>query len=194
MNTRQTYKGRFLHFVERNAQTVQAEYWLALISFSEASFFILPPDVMLVAILMYGANRWVYFASITTLFSVLGGLFGYFIGRAFFDVFGEWIIQTYSLQNQFVYVSGLYQHNAFVTVFLSAFTPIPYKIFTITAGLFKVNIFTFISASFLGRGLRFFLVALIMKLFGKHFLDLFTKYFNILTILFITVVILVLIF
>ena len=194
MNALRIYKEKTLSFVERNAQTAKAEYWLAITSFSEASFFILPPDVMLVAMLMYGAEKWVRYASLATLFSVFGGLFGYFIGVAFFDVFGDLIIRTYGLQDQFIHVSELYQTNAFVAVFVSAFTPIPYKIFTITAGVFNVSLLVFILASFLGRGLRFFLISFIMKLLGKRFLDVFTRYFNTITLFVVIGVILILIF
>jgi len=189
-----SYKERLFLFIEKNAHTKKAEYWLALISFSEASFFILPPDVMLVAILMYGANRWLYYASFTTFFSVIGGVFGYLIGLMFFDVFGEFIIKTYNLQPQFETVSSLYNNHAFWSVFVSAFTPIPYKIFTITAGLFKISFIQFVVASILGRGMRFFLVGYVMKMFGKKFLDVFTKYFNIITLTIVAIVILILIF
>lgn len=194
MDAINSYKQKLFDFAERNAGTARAKYWLAIVAFSEASFFILPPDVMLVAILMYGTSRWAYYASITTIFSVFGGIFGYAIGYLFFDAFGELIIRAYSLEDEFAKVSILYGENAFWTVFISAFTPIPYKIFTITAGFFKIPLAVFVLASTIGRGARFFIVAFIMKLLGKRFLDVFTKYFNIITITIVAVVILILIF
>ena len=194
MNKLIAYKQRLFDFFAQNAHTKKAEWWLAIVAFTESSFFIVPPDVLLVGILMYGANRWIYYASLTTIFSVLGGILGYLIGFLFFDIFGDIIINTYNLQDEFLKVSNLYQNNAFWAIFVASFTPIPYKIFTITAGLFKISFPVFVMASIVGRGIRFFLVAFIMKLFGKRVLDLFTKYFNIFTICLVVVVILILIF
>lgn len=187
-------KQRALSFIDKYAHTKYADYVLALAAFSEASFFLVPPDVFLIAILMYGANRWFYYATFTTIFSVLGGLFGYLIGFLFFDVAGEFIISTYNLESAFQYVSGLYNSNAFLTVFISAFTPIPYKIFTITAGLFNINLAIFLLASISGRFTRFFLVSYIMKMFNRHVLNIFMRYFNTITILIVAVFLLFLIF
>jgi len=192
--TQEKRTSRTFSFIEKYIHTKYADSLLALVAFSESSFFLVPPDVVLIGILMYGANKWIYYASLTTLFSVLGGLFGYVIGIAFFDVLGEFIINTYNLENAFNTVSDLYNNNAFWTVFVSAFTPIPYKVFTITAGLFKINILTFLIASILGRGIRFFSVAYVMKVFGEKFLKIFMKYFNVITIILVIAVLLLIIF
>ncbi len=181
-----------LLFFEKYAQTKYADWILAGTAFSEASFFLVPPDVFLIGILMYGANRWVYYVSFTTIFSVLGGLFGYLIGALFFDAFGELIINTYNLENAFETVSTLYNNNAFWTVFVSAFTPIPYKVFTITAGLFKINLLVFLLASLFGRATRFFLVAYVMRVFGEKVLRVFMKYFNVITLILVFAVLLLL--
>jgi membrane protein YqaA with SNARE-associated domain len=153
-------------------------WWLGALSFSESSFFPIPPDVMLVAILT-ASRRWAYYALITTAGSVAGGVAGYFIGLFFFDLIGTRIIDFYHLEEQMKTVGDLYAENAFWSIFTAAFTPIPYKVFTISAGFFKIDFLTFVIASVIGRGMRFFVVAYLMKLFGHFMGDLIYKYFNI---------------
>ena len=167
----------------------RAKVWLAIFSFTEASFFVIPPDVFLLAILINNGHRWVYYSTITTIASVLGGMLGYTFGFFFFDFIGEFLINTYHLQSQMAYVSDLFTQNAFWAVFVSAFTPIPYKVFTISAGFFKINVITFFFASLIGRGLRFFAVGYIVKLFGKHMAHYAFKYFNYLTLLILALII-----
>ncbi|MFH0846288.1 MAG: VTT domain-containing protein [Patescibacteria group bacterium] len=165
-----------------------AKLWLAIFSFTEASFFVIPPDVFLLAILINNGSRWIYYSSITTIASVLGGMLGYTFGFFFFDFIGQFLINTYHLQSQMAMVSDLFIDNAFWAVFVSAFTPIPYKVFTISAGFFKINIITFFLASLIGRGLRFFIVGYIVKLFGKHMAHYAFKYFNYLTLLILALI------
>jgi len=167
-------------FVSR-AHGTHAKFWLVLFSFSESSFFVVPPDILLIGILMAGADHWVYYASLTTIASVLGGLFGYIIGYFFFDAIGARIIDFYYLTEKFELVKGLYEGNAFWIIFTAAFTPIPYKIFVLSAGFFKINIIAFLMASLLGRSARFFLVAYLTKLFGNKMSLLFLRYFNLIT-------------
>ncbi|MCX6717153.1 MAG: VTT domain-containing protein, partial [Candidatus Taylorbacteria bacterium] len=135
-------------------------------------------------------DKWIYFASITTVASVLGGLFGYFIGAVFFETVGKWLVSLYHLEKEIETVGLLFNQNAFLSIFTAAFTPIPYKVFTISAGLFSLNIFVFTIASILGRGMRFFAVAYIMRLFGEKISNIVIKYFNISTAIFACVVIL----
>ncbi len=171
-------------FSER-AHGAHARAWLFAVSFSESSFFLVPPDVLLVAILLAGAERWVFYASLTTVASVLGGAFGYVLGAAFFDTVGSRIISLYDLAGAMARVSDLYHANAFWAVFTAAFTPIPYKVFVLAAGFFKVDFLAFMAASLLGRGLRFFAVAFIVRRYGEGILALVMRYFNALTALFI---------
>lgn len=171
-------------FSER-AHGAHARAWLFAVSFSESSFFLVPPDVLLVAILLAGAERWVFYASLTTVASVLGGAFGYVLGAAFFDTVGSRIISLYDLAGAMARVSDLYHANAFWAVFTAAFTPIPYKVFVLAAGFFKIDFFAFMAASLLGRGLRFFAVAFIVRRYGEGILALVMRYFNVLTALFI---------
>ncbi len=187
-NKLQTMKDFLVAWTTRHAEGRNAKWWLFGISFAESSFFPIPPDVLLVAILMTrGRVRAFYYASITTLGSVLGGLFGYAIGYFFFQTVGVWVVSTYGLETQMITVQKHFVANAFFAIFVAAFTPIPYKVFTIAAGLFGVSIPVFIIASVLGRGMRFFAVAAIMRYFGGHIARAFYRYFNILSLLFVFV-------
>ncbi len=181
-------KDSLVAWTTRHAEGKNAKWWLFGISFTESSFFPIPPDVLLVAILMTSERvRAFYYASITTLGSVLGGLFGYAIGYFFFQTVGVWVVSTYGLETQMITVQKLFVDNTFFAIFVAAFTPIPYKVFTIAAGLFGVSIPVFIIASVLGRGMRFFAVAAIMRYFGGHIARAFYRYFNILSLLFVFV-------
>jgi membrane protein YqaA with SNARE-associated domain len=151
---------------------------LFFIAFAESSFFPVPPDILLIAILAASARKWWYFALVTTVGSVLGGFFGYVIGWSFFELIGVKIVALYHLEDVVSSIALKYSNNAFFTVFLAAFTPIPYKVITISAGLFKISFLSFFAASLFGRGLRFFGVALFFRLFGKHFGHIIEKYFN----------------
>ena len=163
----------------------RATFWLIVLSFSEASFFLIPPDVLLVTILAVSVERWIFYSSLTTIFSVLGGIAGYLIGAFFFDIVGQSLIDFYGLQEQVLYVSEKFNEGAFWAIFLSALTPIPYKVFTISAGFFKIDFIVFMVASILGRGIRFFAVGYIMKRHGKAIMGYVFKYFDILSVIII---------
>lgn len=181
----QTLKEGMSAWAVRHAEGKNARWWLFGLSFAESSFFPIPPDVLLVAILMTRERvRAFYYAAITTAGSVLGGLFGYAIGYFFFQTVGVWLVHTYHLESQIDTVQKLFSDNAFFAIFVAAFTPIPYKVFTIAGGLFGISIPVFIIASILGRGGRFFAVAAVMRYFGGHIARGLYKYFNVLSILF----------
>lgn len=168
----------------------QLPWWLAVISFVESSFFPIPPDPFLLVSTCLKPEKWWRYALAISIASVFGGLLGYVIGYYFFDLFGQKIVSLYSLENQFKQVGELFEQNAFWAIFVSAFTPIPYKIFTIAGGFFRIDIVTFIIASLIGRSMRFFLVAFLAKLFGKTFGKLFLRFIDI--ILIVLVILLVL--
>lgn len=162
-----------------------AGWSLFLVAFIESSVFPVPPDVLLIAILALQSRRWKHFASIALAGSLLGGIAGYFIGFGAFNLFGKKIVEFYHLQSAMEAIGLRYHQNAFLTVFTAAFTPIPYKLITISAGVFKIDFWTFILASIIGRGGRFFGVAFIMKLFGPKVEKVLEKYFNLLSLLFL---------
>lgn len=155
---------------------------LFILAFAESSFFPIPPDVLLIGILAVNSKKWWYYASVCMIGSVLGGMFGYLIGWGFYEAIGQKIVDLYNLQETVDAIGLKYSANAFFTVFTAAFTPIPYKIITITAGLFKISFLQLIIASTIGRGARFFIIAFALKLFGQRFNSLVIKYFNILSL------------
>ena len=167
----------------KHAEGPHAKMWLAAVSFAEASFFPIPPDMLLIAILLTKSKRWFFYATFTTLFSVLGGIFGYFIGVFFFDTVGEFLVSFYHLEHEMFVVSEYFSNNAFVAIFLAAFTPIPFKVFTITAGFCKINLLVLIVASILGRGIRFFVISYMLRKYGKQIGGFVYKYFNIFSLI-----------
>jgi len=172
------YRDSFRDWVLRHSQGAKAKWTLFAVSFSESSFFLVPPDIILLAILVTAPQKYLYYASLTTVASVLGAIFGYIIGFFFFETVGQWLVTVYSLEEQMIYVGELFAQNAFWAIFISAFTPIPYKVFTIGAGFFRIDLFIFIIASFLGRGLRFFIIGLFMNRFGPTMGRVMYRYFN----------------
>ncbi|PIR70494.1 MAG: cytochrome B [Candidatus Niyogibacteria bacterium CG10_big_fil_rev_8_21_14_0_10_42_19] len=157
---------------------------LGVLSFAESSFFPIPPDPLLMILVALRPARWWKYAIITTSASVVGGAFAYFIGFVFYETAGKLIIESYGLTEQVAFVGKYYSDNLFFAVFGAAFTPIPYKVFTISAGLFKTSFWVFMAASFLGRSLRFFLVSLLMYVFGLKMEKFIKKYFGILSLMF----------
>lgn len=182
----QTLKESLVSWTERHAGGKHMKAWLFGISFAESSFFPIPPDVLLIAVLTTQERvRAFWYAGLTTLGSVLGGVLGYALGFFFFQTIGVWLVSTYHLEGYMATVQTLFAANAFWAIFTAAFTPIPYKIFTISAGLFAINLPVFILASILGRGMRFFAVAGVMKYFSEPAIRLFYKYFNTATLIFV---------
>ncbi|MCU0652218.1 MAG: DedA family protein [Candidatus Omnitrophica bacterium] len=171
------------------AKTKYATWALFAVAFIESSFFPIPPDVLLVAMVSAERKKWIWHATVCTLGSVLGALFGYLIGWAFYETLGKFIINTYHMQAVVELVGRKYQENAFLTVFTAAFSPIPYKAITITAGIFRISLFTLVIASIIGRTGRFFLVAGALRIFGKKIQDKIEKYFDLFSIVFLILLI-----
>ena len=170
-----------------------AAWALFLIAVAEASFFPVPPDVLLIAVCLATPRRSLWYALIATAGSVSGGLLGYVIGWSVWQGIETWAFTNLSFlgftQGNFVRVQELYRNNAFFALFGAAFSPIPYKVFTIAAGVFGVGIPVFILASSLGRAGRFGLVAAMLWWFGppiKKFID---RYLGWLTLAFVVLLI-----
>jgi membrane protein YqaA with SNARE-associated domain len=150
-----------------------SKYYLAAVSFIESSFFPIPPDVMVIPMVISKKNDFLKIFLITTIFSVLGGIFGYLIGAFFFDL-GMEVLTFYGYENKFFKLkNNLISSEGFYAwlgiLFLAGFTPLPYKVFTIASGLIGFNIFIFILISFISRGLRFFIVSYLSYKFGNIF-------------------------
>ncbi len=163
---------------------------LFFIAFAESSFFPIPPDVLLIALAISASHRSLFYALVCSVGSVLGGMLGYFIGLEFYEFLGHRIIEFYGVSEQFDYVGGRYRENAFLAVVIAGFTPIPYKVFTVAAGLFRIPFFTLVAASVLGRSGRFFLVGGLFRFFGPSIKTLIDRYLNILSILFVILLVL----
>lgn len=159
---------------------------LGLLAFAEASFFPVPPDVLLIALCLAIPKKAYRFALVATLGSVVGGFVGYWLGWSLWDVISPVFYQYVPgfTQEGFAQVKALFDQYDFWTVFAAGFTPIPYKIFTIASGAFQINFPIFAGASLISRGLRFFLVAALFYYFGRPARELIEKYFNLLTFLF----------
>lgn len=158
---------------------------LFVLAFVEASFFFVPPDVLLIALCVGMPRRSLYFAAICTVGSVLGGMFGYVIGYQLYEVIGRPIIEFYNAQEAFQRVGDLYRANLVVALGTAGFTPIPYKVFTIAAGAFSVPFVPFVLISAVSRGARFFLVSGLIRLWGPQIRGFIDRYFNLLTIIFV---------
>lgn len=151
---------------------------LFAIAFIESSFFIIPPDVLLLALCVGSPKRSFRFALICSVGSVLGGMAGYAIGWGAWHIVKDWFIPFVFSQEIFDKVQHLYQGNAFLAILTAAFTPIPYKVFTIAAGVFQVSFWTLVFASLIGRSARFFLVAGMIFMFGAKIKIMIEKYFD----------------
>jgi len=159
----------------------KAEKILALVAFAESSFFPLPPDLLLLPMSLARPLKWIRLALITTLFSVLGGLLGYFIGVFLWETIGQYIIEMYHLEDKYNIFKENYNSKGALIVFIAGFTPIPYKLITIASGGMNLDLIIFLLASILSRGARFFLLTGIIRIFGntaKLFID---KYFSLIT-------------
>jgi len=155
-----------------------SKYYLAIVSFIESSFFPIPPDVMIVPMVISKKNDFLKVFLITTIFSVMGGILGYFIGAFFFE-FGSNIMNFYGYENKLSNIKeNLINSDGFYAwlgiLFLAGFTPLPYKVFTIASGLIGFNLLIFIFISLISRGLRFFIVSYLSYKFG----DLFNKFMD----------------
>ena len=155
------------------ASNKRSNLYLGIVSFVESSFFPIPPDVMIVPMVLAKKDSYLKIFLIATVFSVLGGIFGYLIGHLFIDL-AMHVIEFYSYENKVLKLKmDLSQGSGMMiwlgTLFLAGFTPLPYKVFTITSGLIAFDIFAFIIISFISRGLRFFLVSFLTVKFGEKF-------------------------
>ena len=158
------------------ASNKRSNLYLGIVSFVESSFFPIPPDVMVVPMVLAKKSSYLKIFLIATIFSVLGGIFGYLIGYLFIDL-AMYVIEFYNYENKVLKLKmDLSQGSGMViwlgTLFLAGFTPLPYKVFTITSGLIAFDIFAFIIISFISRGLRFYLVSVFTAKFGEKFVKL----------------------
>ncbi len=171
-----------------------SNYSISVLSFSESIFFPIPPDVLLIPLCLGNRHKSFYFAFLCTISSIIGGIIGYYIGKvlwwndpgieysSFANFFFKYIpgLTTESFNN----IKRLYDDWNFWIIFTAGFTPIPFKLITISSGTFNINFFMFIFASIIGRGTRFFLLASLIWIFGEKIRLFIEKYFNLLALVF----------
>jgi len=174
------------------AETPHAQWALFALAFAASSFFPIPPDVLLIAMALARPRRAFRYAAICAVGSVVGGCLGYAIGRFGMIAVGIPLLDLYGYTEQFHELRLAFAAHGFFWIFVAALTPIPYKVFTIAAGAAypDVTIWVLIAASILGRSLRFFAVAAMLRLFGRSVKRLIERYFNLATLVFVVLLVL----
>lgn len=158
---------RLYNWLMRAVDTPQATKILGTVSFCESSFFPLPPDLMLIPMILANRSKAWQLAFICSITSILGGLFGYALGYFLFESIGQWIISTYNLQASFQAFQSTFQEWGFWIIMMKGLTPIPFKLVTIASGVCELNIWQFLLASIITRTARFYLLAALIWYFGE---------------------------
>jgi membrane protein YqaA with SNARE-associated domain len=157
---------------------------LAFVSFIESSVFPVPPDPLLLALGLSKPNKAILYAVICSAASIAGGLLGYLIGWGIWEIVSDFFLTYLFSLDAFNYVGNKYNENAFLAILGAAFTPIPYKVFTITAGVFKINLAVFMLASSIGRSARFLIEGCLIYFFGEKIRNFIEKYLSWLSLIF----------
>ncbi|QIG79777.1 YqaA family protein [Stakelama tenebrarum] len=176
-------------WVLRLAEHRHANRALFAISFAESSFFPIPPDVMMIPMILAKRERAFRIAALCTLASVLGGIFGYAIGAFLWESVGKWVIDLYHLETKMETLRTLYNEWGAVVTLTAGVTPLPFKLFTIANGVFAFNFPLFVVLAIVGRGIRFFLVAALLKRFGAPVQEFVEKRLNLFGWLFVVLLI-----
>lgn len=166
-----------------------AVWWLAFFSFIESSFFPIPPHPLLGLMCLAEPKKALRFATVCTLASVAGGLFGYAIGYFLYEAIGAWIIGILGLTESFPVAACYIREQGALAVFFAAGTPVPFKLMTITAGFIEMNLITFTLAALAGRALIFMLVGVLFQVFGAPIKAIIDKYLGWVTTLFVVLVV-----
>jgi len=165
-------------WIQSKAHSKDGELWLAVLSFTESSVFILLPELLLVPMVSLAPVRLWRLVTITVVASLLGALFGYVIGAGLYESIGRPIVALYGLEETLATVEAGLKDTLVLTVFIAAFTPIPYKIVTIGAGIFEAPLIPFLLVSFIGRGLRYVIIGWIFARFGEVLGGIILKHFT----------------
>jgi membrane protein YqaA with SNARE-associated domain len=172
MSWSQSLSKRFMHY----AGSPKAPWALAMISFTESSFLPIPPDFLMVPMMLKDRQKIFWYAFIATITSVIGGLLGYAIGYFLFQSLGHWVIETYHLHGAFERFQTEFQRWGFYLILAKGLTPIPYKVVTIASGMAHLNIAQFVGASIVARATRFYAIGIIIWFFGDRARDFFEKH------------------
>jgi membrane protein YqaA with SNARE-associated domain len=166
-----------------------AQFWLAFFCFIEASFFPIPPHPLLGLMCLAEPNKALRFGVIATLASVAGGLFGYLIGAVLYDSVGQWLLAAIGLAEKFPVAACHLKQYDWEAIIIAGATPVPFKLLTITAGFVGMNLVTFVGASLIGRGMIFFTVGVLFRIFGAPIKSFIDRYLGLVTIAFAALVI-----
>jgi membrane protein YqaA with SNARE-associated domain len=180
---------RLYDWVLSLAHSKHATIALFLLSFAESSFFPIAPDILQIALTLERRNLAWYYATVSSVASVLGGMFGYAIGAMLWPIVSSFFFQYVFDPATFARVESLYRHWDFWAVFIAAFTPVPYKVFTIAGGVFNISLGMFIVASLVGRSARFFIEAILLWGFGVPIKVFIEKYFNLMSLILVALLI-----
>lgn len=175
---------RLYNWVLSWAETPYGPLALFVLAFAESSFFPIPPDPLLMALCLGAIHRSLRFAALCTLASVLGGVFGYYLGFAAYEAIAQPILEMYGKTGTFDEVAARFREQGDLAVLIAAITPIPYKVVTITAGATQMSLGPFVAASVVGRGFRFFALAGLLWWKGEPIAKFIEKYFEILAVVF----------
>ena len=176
---------RLYDWIIRLAGSRQAIPAMGLVAFAESSFFPIPPDVMLVPMVLANREKAFRIALVCTVCSVVGGLLGYAIGYYFFETAGAWVVKTYGLQAGLDKFRDQYAHWGIWVILIKGLTPIPYKLVTIASGAAHFDLFTFVWASIVTRGARFFIVSALLWKYGEPIRAFIEKRLTLVTWLFL---------
>ena len=177
---------KFLDYLSRK----NSWKFLGFLSFIESIFFPIPPDLMLVPMILADRKKTIFLVKITTIFSVIGGIFGYFIGLYFWDVLSPHIFNWLPSFNEYFREFKIkFNEIGWLIIILGGFTPFPFKVITISCGIMQVNLILFVLFSFLSRGLRFALIGFLMFKFGSSIKKIIEEYLMIFTILLLSLII-----
>ena len=175
---------KLYNWVLKWSESKWGAYALFFLAFAESSFFPVPPDVLLLALSVGKPLKSFFYAFICSAGSVLGGILGYFIGLKFMDFIGAHIVSLYGFQGKMDQIGELYRNYDAWAVSIAGFTPIPYKVFTIAAGIFEISLPVFIFASVFSRSTRFFIQGGLIYFFGERIKKFIDDYFNVLAVSF----------
>jgi len=182
---------RYIHSIIKKCGSKKSLTYLKVLSFIESIFFPIPTDVLLAPMVLSKRHNWINIALIASIWSVLGGIVGYFLGFYLFELIEPYLHQL-GKHNQYLIAKSSFKEYGIVFLFISAFTPIPYKIFTITAGVLNYNLLFFIIISFIGRSARFLLVSFICEKYDEQILNMINKYLLYIAIIVLTILVIIL--
>lgn len=175
-------KSKLYQWLMRQATSPSARYVLAAVAFAESSFFPIPPDFMLIPMIIADRTKALLLAIICSASSVAGGVLGYAIGYYFMNTLGLWVIDTYGLEQAFAGFQETFKSYGFWIIALKGLTPIPYKLVTIASGASQLDFWLFIFASTISRTVRFMMLSVILWYFGEEAKHLFERHFKLFTI------------